>query len=143
MILHLARKVAQAYSSMASGKLDRKQFQGTELSGKTLGVLGLGRIGGEVAKRALAFGMSVIAYDPFLTETRAKALGIELAGDLDEVYRNADFITVHMPVTEQTRGMLNSAAFAKMRPKVCIVNCARGEIIVENDLVAALDSGKV
>src|SRR5215468_3821463 len=143
MILSLARKVAQAHSSMASGNWDRKQFQGAELAGKTLGVLGLGRIGSEVAKRAVAFGMKVLAYDPFLTEARAKALGIQLVGDLDNVYRNADFITVHMPVTEQTKGMLNAAAFSKMKPKVCIVNCARGEIIVENDLLAALDSGKV
>jgi D-3-phosphoglycerate dehydrogenase len=143
MILSLARKVPQAHGSMAAGKWDRKQFQGTELQGKTLGVLGMGRIGSEVAKRALAFGMRVIGYDPFLTEARAKALGVELAGDLDNVYRDADFITVHMPVTEQTRGMLNAAAFAKMKPKVCVVNCARGEIIVDNDLVAALDSGKV
>ncbi len=143
MILSLARKVPQAYSSMTAGKWDRKQFQGTELSGKTLGVLGLGRIGSEVARRALAFGMQVVGYDPFLTEERAKALGIELVADLDDVYRDADFITVHMPVTDQTRGMLNAAAFARMKPKVCLVNCARGEIIVENDLVAALDSGKV
>src|SRR6266481_8051309 len=87
--------------------------------------------------------MRVLAYDPFLTEARARALGIELTGELDQVYRDADFITIHMPVTEQTRGMLNAAAFAKMKPKVFIVNCARGEIIVENDLLAALDSGKV
>jgi D-3-phosphoglycerate dehydrogenase / 2-oxoglutarate reductase len=143
MILSLARKVPHAYASMAAGKWDRKQFQGIELSGKTLGVLGLGRIGTEVARRALAFGMRVLAYDPFLTENRARAIGIELAHDLDDVYRDADFITVHMPVTDQTRGMLNAAAFAKMKPKVRIVNCARGEIIVENDLFAALDSGKV
>ena len=143
MILNLARKVPQAYASMTAGKWDRKQFQGTELAGKTLGVLGLGRIGSEVARRALAFGMRVLAYDPFLTEERARALGIELVGDLDEVYRDADFITVHMPVTDQTRGMLNTAAFARMKPKVCIVNCARGEIIAEKDLLAALDSGKV
>jgi D-3-phosphoglycerate dehydrogenase len=142
MILSLARKVPQAHGSMAAGKWDRKQFQGTELAGKTLGVLGLGRIGGEVAKRALAFGMRVMAYDPFLTEARARELGIELQV-LDGVYRAADFITVHMPVTDQTRGMLNTEAFARMKPKVCIVNCARGEIIVENDLLAALDSGKV
>ena len=143
MLLSLARKVPQAYASMAAGKWDRKQFQGTELSGKVLGVLGLGRIGSEVAKRALAFGMRVVAYDPFLTEERARALGIGLAAELDAVYRDADFITVHMPVTEQTRGMLNAGAFAKMKPKVCIVNCARGEIIVEKDLQAALESGKV
>jgi len=142
MILNLARKVPQAHASMASGKWDRKQFQGAELAGKTLGVLGLGRIGSEVAKRAVAFGMKVLGYDPFLTDARAKAMGIELVY-LDDVYREADFITVHMPVTEQTHGMLNAEAFARMKPKVCIVNCARGEIIVENDLLAALDSGKV
>ena len=143
MLLNLARKVPQAFASMAAGKWDRKQFQGVELAGKTLGVLGLGRIGSEVAKRAIAFGLRVVGYDPFLTEARAKALGIELLADLDAVYRDADFITVHMPVTDQTRGMLNTAAFAKMKPKVCLVNCARGEIIAENDLLAALDSGKV
>jgi len=143
MLLSLARKVPQAHGTMVAGKWDRKQFQGIELAGKTLGVLGMGRIGTEVAKRAIAFGMRVIGYDPFLTEARAKALGIELATDLDVVYRQADFITVHMPVTEQTKGMLNTAAFAKMKPGVRIVNCARGEIIVENDLIAALDSGKV
>lgn len=143
MILSLARKVPQAHATMTAGKWDRKQFQGVELHGKTLGVLGMGRIGGEVAKRAIAFGMRVIAYDPFLTEARAKAMGVELAGDLDDVYRDADFISVHMPVTDQTKGMLHAGAFAKMKPGVRIVNCARGEIIVENDLIAALDSGKV
>jgi len=143
MLLSLARKVPQAHGSMVAGKWDRKLFQGVELAEKTLGILGMGRIGGEVAKRALAFGMRVLAYDPFLSDARAKALGVELVGESDAVYRDADFITVHMPVTEQTRGMLNAAAFSKMKPKVCIVNCARGEIIVENDLIAALDSGKV
>jgi len=143
MLLSLARKVPQAYASMAAGKWDRKQFQGTELAGKTLGVLGLGRIGTEMAKRALAFGMKVLAYDPFLTEARARALGIQMEADLDNLYRDADFITVHMPVTDQTRGMLNAAAFSKMKPKVCLINCARGEIVVEKDLLAALDSGKV
>jgi D-3-phosphoglycerate dehydrogenase / 2-oxoglutarate reductase len=143
MLLSLARKVPQAHGSMVAGKWDRKLYQGVELAEKTLGILGMGRIGGEVAKRALAFGMRVLAYDPFLSEARAKALGVELVGELDAVYRDSDFITVHMPVTEQTTGMLNGAAFSKMKPKVCIVNCARGEIIVENDLLAALDSGKV
>ena len=143
MILSLARKLPTATASMADGKWDRKQFQGSELAGKTLGVLGMGRIGTEVAKRALAFGMSVVGYDPFLTEARAAALGITLATELDDVYRHADYLTVHMPVTEQTRGMLHAGAFAKMKPGVRIVNCARGEIIVEKDLIAALDSGKV
>src|SRR5690348_3745387 len=92
MILNLARRVPQAHASMLSGKWDRKQFQGVELAGKILGVLGLGRIGSEVAKRALSFEMKVLAYDPFLTEARARSLGVELAADLDEVYRAADFI---------------------------------------------------
>lgn len=143
MILALARKLPQAHATMVAGKWDRKQFQGVELFGKTLGVLGMGRIGGEVAKRALAFGMKVVAYDPFLTEARARSLGVELASELDSVYREADFISVHMPVTDATRGMLNAGAFAKMKPGVRIVNCARGEIIVEADLLAALDSGKI
>ena len=143
MLLNLARKVPQAHGSMVAGKWDRKLFQGIELAGKTLGVLGMGRIGTEVARRAIAFGMRVVGYDPFLTEARAKALGVELASDLDVVYREADFISVHMPVTEQTKGMLNTAAFSKMKPGVRIVNCARGEIIMENDLLAALESGKV
>jgi D-3-phosphoglycerate dehydrogenase len=143
MLLALARKVPQAHSSMAAGKWDRKLFQGTELLDKTLGILGMGRIGSEVAKRAGAFGMRVIAYDPYLTEERAKAVGAEFAGEVDDIYRVADFITVHMPVTPETKHMLNAAAFSKMKPGVRIVNCARGEIIVENDLIAALESGKV
>jgi len=143
MLLSLARKVPQAHATMVAGKWDRKLFQGVELQGKTLGVLGMGRIGTEVAKRALAFGMRVIAYDPYLTEERAKAIGAEFAPEVDHVYREADFITVHMPVTKETKEMLNAAAFAKMKPGVRIVNCARGEIISETDLLAALESNKV
>jgi D-3-phosphoglycerate dehydrogenase len=143
MILSLARKVPQAHATMVAGKWDRKLFQGVELAGKTLGVLGMGRIGTEVAKRAIAFGMRVMAYDPYLTEERAKAIGAEFAASLDDVYLNSDFITVHMPVTKETKEMLNAAAFAKMKPGVKIVNCARGEIISETDLIAALESGKV
>ena len=143
MLLALARKVPQAHTSMAAGKWDRKLFQGMELLGKTLGILGMGRIGSEVAKRARAFGMRVIAYDPYLTEERAKAVGAEFADSVDDVYRVADFITVHMPVTPETKHMLNAAAFSKMKPGVRLVNCARGEIIVESDLIAALESGKV
>ena len=143
MLLSLARKVPQAHATMVAGKWDRKLFQGVELAGKTLGVLGMGRIGTEVARRAIAFGMRVIAYDPYLTEERAKVIGAEFAASLDDVYLNADFITVHMPVTKETKEMLNAAAFAKMKPGVKIVNCARGEIISEADLIAALESGKV
>src|SRR5580698_7818799 len=143
MLLSLARKVPQAHATMVAGKWDRKLFQGAELQGKTLGILGMGRIGTEVAKRAIAFGMRVIAYDPYLTEERAKAIGAGFADRVDQVYFAADFITVHMPVTPETKNMLNAAAFTKMKPGVKIVNCARGEIIAENDLIAALDSGKV
>jgi D-3-phosphoglycerate dehydrogenase / 2-oxoglutarate reductase len=143
MLLALARKVPQAYTSMTAGKWDRKLFQGMELLGKTLGILGMGRIGSEVAKRALVFGMRVIAYDPYLTAERARTLGVEFADSVDDVYRVADFITVHMPVTPETKHMLNAAAFTKMKPGVRLVNCARGEIISENDLLAALESGKV
>jgi D-3-phosphoglycerate dehydrogenase len=143
MLLALARKVPQAHATMVAGKWDRKLFQGVELQGKTLGVLGMGRIGTEVAKRAIAFGMHVIAYDPYLTEERAKAIGAEFAPEVDNLYREADFITIHMPVTKETKEMLNAAAFAKMKPGVKIVNCARGEIIAEADLIAALESKKV
>jgi D-3-phosphoglycerate dehydrogenase len=143
MLLSLARKVPQAHATMIGGKWDRKQFQGVELQGKTLGVLGMGRIGTEVAKRAIAFGMRVIAYDPYLTEERARAIGASFADSVDQIYFSADFITVHMPVTPETKHMLNAAAFAKMKPGVKIVNCARGEIISEGDLIAALESNKV
>jgi len=143
MLGSLARKIPAAHASMVAGKWDRKLFQGTELQGKTLGVLGAGRIGTEVAKRALAFGMRVVAYDPFLTDARARSLGLESASDPDGVYREADFITVHMPVTPETRGMLNAEAFSRMKPGVRILNCARGEIVNTADMAAALASGRV
>lgn len=143
MLGALARKIPAAHGTMAAGKWDRKAFQGTEIAGKTLGILGAGRIGTEVGKRALAFGMRVVAYDPFLTDARAKQLGFELAIDPDAVYRESDFITVHMPVTNETRGMINAESIARMKPGVRIVNCARGEIVNEADLVAGLESGKV
>ncbi len=143
MLGALARKIPAAHASMVAGRWDRKLYQGTELHGKTLGVLGAGRIGTEVARRALAFGMRVVAYDPFLTDARARQLGIEAVTDPDGVYREADFITVHMPVTPETRGMLNAAAFARMKPGVRLINCARGEIIDEADLVSALVSGRI
>ncbi len=143
MMMALARRIPQAHLSMTQGKWDRKKFKGTELNGKTLGILGMGRIGGEVAKRAIAFGMRVVAYDPYLTLARAKELQVELVEELDGIYSVADFITVHMPMTDETCGMLNSAAFAKMKDGVRLLNCARGGIINETDLLAAIESGKV
>src|SRR5881396_253785 len=142
MLLALARKIPQAHASMKAGEWNRKAFQGVELYGKTLGILGMGRIGSEVARRAIAFGMRVLAYDPYLTLSRANALQVELT-ELDEIYARADFITVHMPMSDETRGMINAAAFAKMKKGVRVLNCARGGIINEKDLYDAIQSGHV
>src|SRR6185503_20033812 len=109
MLMALARKIPQAHGSMKAGEWNRKAFSGTELYGKTLGILGMGRIGAEVAKRAHAFGMKVLAYDPYLNLARAKAMQVELV-ELDEIYARADFITVHMPMTDETKGMINTEA---------------------------------
>ncbi len=136
------RPIAKADRSMKEGRWDRKILSGTELFEKTLGVCGMGRIGSEVAKRALAFGMKVLAYDPFLTHSRAESLGVEMA-DLDKLCRNADYITVHMPMTDETRHMIDSAAIAKMKDGVRLFNCARGGIIDETALIEGLKSGKV
>ncbi len=137
-----ARPVPQAAASMKAGKWDRKSFSGIELFRKTLGVVGLGRIGGEVAKRAQAFGMRVLAYDPYLAPSRAKAMQVE-GVTLDELLKQADYITVHMPLTEDTHNMIDEAAFEKCKKGVRIFNCARGGIIKETALVEALKSGKV
>ncbi len=142
MLMALARKIPQAHASMKAGEWNRKAFSGAELYRKTLGILGMGRIGTEVAKRAVAFGMKVLAFDPYISTARAKALQVDLA-ELDDIFRNADFITVHMPLNDETRGMVNAAAFEKMKKGVKVVNCARGGIIHEADLVAAIQSGKV
>lgn len=142
MLLSLARNIPQANASMKAGEWNRKAFAGIEVFGKTLGILGLGRIGSEVAKRAQAFGMKVLGYDPYISMTRAKSLQIELA-ELDEIYEKADFITVHMPLTDETRGMINAEAIAKMKKGVRIINCARGGIVNENDLIEGIKSGKV
>jgi D-3-phosphoglycerate dehydrogenase len=142
MMMALARKIPQAHASMKAGEWNRKAFSGVELYNKTLGILGLGRIGGEVARRAITFGMRVLAYDPYLSLTRAKAMQVQMA-ELDEIYGAVDFLTVHMPMSDETRGMVNAAAFAKMKQGVRIINCARGGIVHEGDLLAAVQSGKV
>jgi len=141
-ILCGARPVPQAAASMKAGQWDRKSFSGLELFRKTLGVVGLGRIGTEVAKRAQAFGMQVLAYDPYLAPSRAKVMQVE-AVSLDDLLAKADYITVHMPLTEQTQYMIDEAALAKCRKGVKLFNCARGGIIKESALVAALKSGHV
>ena len=137
-----ARPVAQACAGMREGRWDRKQFSGTELNSKVIGILGMGRIGTEVAKRAKAFNMAVLGYDPYLTESRADAIGVKLS-TLNEVIENADYITVHMPLTKDTKHMLNADAFARMKDGVRVFNCARGGIIDEAALIEALNSGKV
>ena len=136
------RPIAQANASIHSGVWDRKSFKGTELKNKVLAVLGMGRIGTEVAKRAMAFGMKVVAYDPFLTEARAKTLGVEIV-PLEDAFKRADYITVHMPLTDATKYMVDEKAFEMMKKGVRVFNCARGGIIKETALVEALKSGKV
>ncbi|MDV6378002.1 phosphoglycerate dehydrogenase [Sporosarcina sp. GW1-11] len=142
MMMAMARKIPQAFNSLKNSKWDRKSFLGVELKNKTLGIIGLGRIGAEVARRAKGQRMNVIAYDPFLTEDIAKKLGIEI-GTVDEVLVAADFITVHTPLLKETRRMINKEAFAKMKTGVQIINCARGGIIDEDALYDAIIEGKV
>ncbi len=141
-LLSSARPLPKADLSMKNGKWDRKILKGVELKDKTLAILGLGRIGAEVAARAQAFDMRVIAYDPFLNDSRAKTLNVEKV-ELDEIWSQADYITVHMPLTDKTRNIVDKAAFEKMKKGVRVVNCARGGLINEMDLVDALKSGKV
>jgi D-3-phosphoglycerate dehydrogenase len=143
LLLALARNVPQAHASLTGGRWERSRFSGVELCEKTLGILGFGRIGQLVAHRARAFGMRVIAYDPYLSAERFRELGAERATTLDDVYAVADFITIHLPKTPETEGILNAAAFAKMKDGVRVLNVARGPLVVEDDLRAALDSGKI
>ncbi|MEI9998353.1 MAG: phosphoglycerate dehydrogenase [Verrucomicrobiota bacterium] len=143
LLLALARRIPQAHASMAAGKWDRKSFEGVELCGKTLGIVGMGRIGGEVARRAIAFGMNVVAYDPYLVQSRARSLQVELADDLGALLDRADFITVHMPLTSETKNIINAAALARCRKGVRVINCARGGLVDEAALLAALQSGHV
>jgi len=142
MMLAMARHLCRADALMHAGKWEKKSLQGTELRGKTLGVVGLGRIGMEVARRARAFGMELIGHDPFVSVSVAKEQGIRLAG-LDEVYAAADYITLHVGLTQQTNGMINQASIAKMKKGVRLVNCARGELVNEADLAQALKQGQV
>ena len=136
MMLAMARHLSRADALMHAGKWEKKSLQGTELRAKTLGIIGLGRIGMEVARRARAFGMELVAHDPFVSVAVAKEQGIRLAG-LDELYAAADYITLHVGLTPQTTGMINEASIAKMKKGVRLVNCARGELVNEADLAQA------
>ncbi|MHB8242085.1 MAG: phosphoglycerate dehydrogenase [Solirubrobacteraceae bacterium] len=143
LLLALARNVPQAYASLVAGKWDRSKFSGVELYEKTLGILGFGRIGQLVAQRARGFGMRVLAFDPFVSAERYRDLGVEKATSPEDIYAQADFITIHLPKTPETEGFLNAEAFAKMRDGVRVLNVARGGLIDEAALKDALDSGKV
>jgi D-3-phosphoglycerate dehydrogenase len=142
LIMALAHNVAQADATMKEGKWDRKKFMGSELVGKTLGLIGLGRVGREVATRCLGLEMKIIAHDPMVDPEWCRLVGIKLMS-VDEIYKEADFISCHVPLTDATRHMIDAKAMAKMKPGVRIVNCARGGVIKEDDLLAALNSGQV
>jgi D-3-phosphoglycerate dehydrogenase len=142
MMFALARHLVRADVTTRAGQWEKKSLQGTELNNKTLGIIGVGRIGAEVAKRARALGMKVIASDPYLAPARAAELEIEL-GAVEKVYASADYLSLHVGLTPQTTKMLNDAAFAQMKKGVRIVNCARGELIDEAALAKALESGQV
>lgn len=142
LLIALARRVPQANTSLRAGLWDRKNFIGVELQGKTLGIIGLGRIGRAVASRARAFGMNSVAYDPFIAPEQARDLEIEVA-PLDEVFARADFLTVHTPLTAETRAIVGREAFDKMKRGVRIINCARGGLIDEAALCEAIKSGIV
>jgi D-3-phosphoglycerate dehydrogenase len=143
LLLALARNIPQAQQSLLEGKWDRSKYSGVELYEKTLGIVGFGRIGQLVAQRARAFNMRVLAFDPFVSAERYRELGVEKAADSDEIYAQADFITVHLPKTPETEGWLDAEAFQKMRDGVRILNVARGGLVDDAALKDALDSGKV
>lgn len=142
LLLSQARNIPRADGTLRSGVWDRSSFQGVELHGKTLGVVGLGRIGTLVAQRALSFGMHLIAYDPYVSEERARRLGVEMV-DLDTLLARADFITIHLPMTPDTAGLLGKEALAKVKPGVRIINAARGGILDEDALAEAIREGRV
>jgi D-3-phosphoglycerate dehydrogenase len=143
LLVALARNIPQSHAALKQGRWERGAYGGIELAGKTLGVLGFGRIGQQVARRALGLGMRVVAYDPYVTTERFRELGAERLETPGDVYALADFLTLHLPLTAETRGSVGEAAFAAMRPGVRIVNAARGPLVDEEALLAALRSGRV
>jgi len=143
LLVALTRNIPQAHAALKQGRWERKAYGGVELADKTLGVLGFGRIGQQVARRAAGLGMRVVAYDPFVSPERFRELGVERVESEREVYAAADFLTLHLPLTDQTRGSINAKAFGRMRNGVRIVNAARGALVNEDDLLQALKSGKV
>src|SRR5436190_8812860 len=143
LLLNVARKIPQADASLRNKKWNRKDFEGVELYNKTLGVIGMGRIGSELSRRAIAFGMRVIAYDPYLSASRARSLQVELIEELDDLLQAADFISLHTPLTDETRHLLDAARIAKTKRGVRLINCARGGLIDEPALANALQDRHV
>jgi D-3-phosphoglycerate dehydrogenase / 2-oxoglutarate reductase len=143
LLVALARNIPQAHAALKQGRWERKAYGGIELAGKTLGVLGFGRIGQQVARRASGLGMRVVAYDPFVSADRFRELGVERVETTADIYAAAEFLTLHLPLTAETTRSVNADAFAQMRDGVRLINAARGELIDEPALVAALQSGKV
>jgi len=143
MMLALSRNVPQAAAALKSGRWDRKKYTGTQLAGKALGIIGLGRIGQAVAHRARGLEMRVLGFDPFLSASRAAEQGIELMHDVDELVEQVDFLTVHTPLNEETRGIINAERISRMKKGVRIINCARGGIVDEQALAEALETGRV
>lgn len=141
-ILALARNIPQATAALKAGRWDRNLYTGTELSGKVLGVIGVGRIGREVASWCRGFGMTTIGYDPVLSEQSARSFGVDPVG-IDELFATADFITIHTPLTKETANIINAANLKKCKPGVRIINCARGGIVDEDALLEAIKSGHV
>ena len=142
LMIALSRHIPQGHQSLAQGRWDRKAFSGVELKGKTLGIIGLGRIGQAIAARAQAFEMTVIAHDPYLPPAIAEAINVPLLS-LETVYARADYLTLHAMVTDETRGMINAGSIAAMKDGMRIINAARGALINSDDLAAALKKGKV
>ncbi len=143
LLLALARNIPQAHAALTAGAWDRQRFTGIELAGKTIGVVGLGRIGRQVARRALGLGMRVVGYDPYVAADRFRELGVEPADSLEALYAEADVVTFHLPLSDTTQGLVDAAAFAAMKDGVRIVNAARGGLVDEDALLEAIRSGKV
>ncbi|TAK32821.1 MAG: phosphoglycerate dehydrogenase [Chloroflexota bacterium] len=142
LMFSLARRIPQAHASLKAGKWERSKFMGTELRSKTLGVIGLGKIGTAVARRALGLEMKVLGFDPFISPEHARSINVQLVS-LDELLRNCDFITIHTPLTSSTRNLIGARQFTMMKPTACIVNTSRGDIIEEHALYAAVEEGQI
>jgi D-3-phosphoglycerate dehydrogenase len=141
-MISMAREIARGDATMKAGKWEKKSFTGVELSGKTLGLIGIGFVGSKVAAKARGLDVKVLVHDPFVSQDESKRLGVEIV-ELDDLLKSSDYVSLHLPRTPETTGLINARTLAKMKRGVYLVNCARGGIINEADLLAALDSGQV